>query len=251
MKFRLKAFGLHLLGSTTALTLILGALYLGWYHWPGWYLSEAVHVILVMVGVDVVLGPLLTLIVANSKKSLRELGRDIGIIVTVQLVALIYGTTTLWSGRPLYYAFSTDCLEVVQASDIDAEARKASERQKLALAPYWYSRPRWIWAPLPEDSEEAQKIVGSALQGGADVTALPQYYKPWDQGLKDLHAQLKKVDEIRYFSPKQKKLLKERMQAAGLAVDQADGIVLMGRGPSLLAVIDPASLQIKAIIKAT
>ena len=101
MKFRLKAFGLHLLGSTTALTLILGALYLGWYHWPGWYLSEAVHVILVMVGVDVVLGPLLTLIVANSKKSLRELGRDIGIIVTVQLVALIYGTTTLWSGRPL------------------------------------------------------------------------------------------------------------------------------------------------------
>jgi len=251
MKFRLKAFGLHLLGSTTALTLILGALYLGWYHWPGWYLSEAMHVILVMVGVDVVLGPLLTLIVANSKKSFRVLGRDIGIIVTVQLVALIYGTTTLWSGRPLYYAFSADCLEVVQASDIDAEARKASERQKLALAPYWYSRPRWIWAPLPADSEEAQKIVASALQGGADVTALPQYYKPWDQGLKDLHAQLKKVDEIRYFSAKQKKVLKERMQASGLAVDQPDAIVLMGRGPSLLAVIDPASLQIKAIIKAT
>jgi hypothetical protein len=251
MKFRLKAFGLHLLGSTTALTLILGALYLGWYHWPGWYLSEAVHVIVVMVGVDVVLGPLLTLIVANSKKSLRELGRDIGMIVTVQLVALIYGTTTLWSGRPLYYAFSVDCLEVVQASDIDAEARKASERQKLALAPHWYSLPRWIWAPLPEDSEQAQKIVASALQGGADVIALPQYYKPWDQGLKDLHAQLKKVDEIRYFSPKQKKALKERMQASGLAVDQPDAIALMGRGASLLAVIDPASLQIKAIIEAT
>jgi hypothetical protein len=251
MKFRLKAFGLHLLGSATALTLILGGLYLGWYHWPGWYLSEAVHVILLMVGVDVVLGPLLTLIVANSRKSLRVLGRDIGIIVTVQLVALIYGTTTLWSGRPLYYAFSADCLEVVQASDIDAGARKASERQKLALAPHWYSLPRWIWAPLPEDSEEAQKIVSSVFQGGADVIALPQYYKPWDQGLKDLHAQLKKVDEIRYFSPKQKKVLKERMQASGLAVDQPDAIVLMGRGPSLLAVIDPASLQIKAIIKAT
>jgi hypothetical protein len=251
MKFRLKAFGLHLLGSTTALTLILGALYLGWYHWPGWYLSEAVHVILLMVGVDVVLGPLLTLMVANSKKSPRVLGRDIGIIVMVQLAALIYGTSTLWSGRPLYYAFSVDCLEVVQASDIDAEARKASERQKSDFAPHWYSLPRWIWAPLPEDSEQAQKIVASTLQGGADVIALPQYYKPWDQGLKDLHAQLKKVDEIRYFSPKQKKLLKERMQASGLAVDQPDAIVLMGRGPSLLAVIDPASLQIKAIIKAT
>ena len=165
-------------------TLILGALYLGWYHWPGWYLSEAVRVILMMVAVDVVLGPLLTLIVASSKKSFRVLGRDIGIIVTVQLVALLYGATTLWSGRPLYYAFSTDCLEVVQASDIDAEARKASDRQKLALAPHWYSLPRWIWAPLRKDPDEAQKIVADALQGGADVTALPQYYRPWDQILR-------------------------------------------------------------------
>jgi hypothetical protein len=252
MKFRLKAFGLHLIGSATALSLVLGALYLGWYHWPGWYLSEAVHVILLMVGVDVVLGPLLTLIVANSRKSLRELSRDIGVIVTVQLIALLYGATTLWSGRPLYYAFSVDCLEVVQASDIDPKARELSDRQKLALAPHWYSLPRWIWAPLPEDSDEAQKIIVSAtLEGGADVVALPQYYKPWDQGLKDLHAQLKKVDEIRYFSPKQKKVLKERMQASGLAADQPDAIALMGRGPSLLAVIDPASLKIKAIIKGT
>ena len=252
MKFRLKAFGLHLLGSATALTLILGALYLGWYHWPGWYLSEAGHVILLMVGVDVVLGPLLTLIVANSAKSFRELGRDIGIIVTVQLIALVYGATTLWSGRPLYYAFSADCLEVVQASDIDAEARKASDDQKLALAPHWYSLPRWIWAPLPKDPNEAQKIVVSVTLGsGSDVTALPQYYRPWDQGLSDLHAKLKKVDEIRYFSAKQKKLLKARMLASGFATDQPDAIALIGRGPSLLAVIDPASLKLKAIIKAT
>jgi hypothetical protein len=157
----------------------------------------------------------------------------------------------LWSGRPLYYAFSVDCLEIVQASDIDAEARKASDRQKLELAPHWYSLPRWIWAPLPQDSEEAQKIVASVLQGGSDVIALPQYYKPWDQGLKDLHAQLKKVDQIRYFSLKQKKVLKERMRASGLDADQPDAIALMGRGPSLLAVLDPASLKIKAIIKAT
>jgi hypothetical protein len=252
MKFRLKAFGLHLLGSATALTLILGALYLGWYHWPGWYLSEAGHVILLMVGVDVVLGPLLTLIVANSRKSFRELGRDIGIIVTVQLVALVYGTTTLWSGRPLYYAFSIDCLEIVQASDIDAEARRASDQQRLTLGPHWYSLPRWIWAPLPQNSEEARKIVASVvLQGGTDVIALPQYYKPWDLGLNDLRAQLKKVDAIRYFSKKQKEVLKQRMQAAGLAADQPDAMALMGRGPSLLAVIDPATLKIKAIIKAT
>jgi hypothetical protein len=46
-------------------------------------------------------------------------------------------------------------------------------------------------------------------------------------------------------------VLKERMLASGLAADQPDAIALMGRGPSLLAVIDPASLEIKAIIRGT
>src|SRR5215469_13939349 len=120
MKFRLTAFGLHLLGSVSALILVLGSLYLGWYRWPGWYLSSVLHVVGIVVMVDLVLGPTLTLIVANPGKPRRELVRDISMIVTVQLAALIYGTVTLWGGRPLYYTFSVNSLELVQASDIDA-----------------------------------------------------------------------------------------------------------------------------------
>jgi len=249
MRFRLKAFGLHLLGSASALTLVLGVLYLGWYRWPGWYLSGVAHVILIMVGVDVVLGPLLTMIVANSSKPLRELRRDIGIIVTVQLIALGYGTTALWDGRPLYYAFSADCLEIVQASEV--KETNTGTGPAPDLAPHWYSLPRWIWAPLPQDAEAAQKIVVSALQGGADVTGMPQYYKPWNQGLGDLKRTLKKVDDIRYFSSRQKQVLKQRLQASGFSPEAPNGIALMGRGPSLLAVIDPASLEIQAIINST
>src|SRR6202042_252391 len=101
MKFRLKALGLHLLGSTVTLTLILGSLYLGWYRWPGWHLTEVTQVVLIMVCVDVVLGPTLTFIIANQKKSRRVLSRDVGIIVVAQLCALIYGSVSLWNGRPL------------------------------------------------------------------------------------------------------------------------------------------------------
>lgn len=139
----------------------------------------------------------------------------------------------------------------MQASDIDTDPRKVGDRQRLPLAPHWYSLPRWIWAPLPGNSEEAQKIVAAALQSGTDVIGLPQYYKPWDQGLNELKPQLKKVDQIRYFSKKQKEALKKRLEASGLSADAPDGIALMGRGPSLLAVIDPASLRIRAIISGT
>src|SRR6516164_3338357 len=126
MRFRLTAFGLHLAGSACALTLILGCLYLGWYRWPGWYLTGVLHVLVIVAVVDLALGPTLTLLIANPRKPRAELARDIGIIVTVQIAALVYGAATLWQGRPLYYAFSVNSLDLVQASDLDA--------QELALA---------------------------------------------------------------------------------------------------------------------
>jgi hypothetical protein len=249
MRFRLKAFGLHLLASTVALSSILGALYLGWYHWPGWRLTDVVHVVLVMVGVDVVVGPLLTFLIARSTKPRRELTRDIAMIVTVQLVALVYGTVSLWNGRPLYYAFSKNVLQLVQAYDIDAQETARARQQKAELAPHWYSLPRWVWAPLPQDPDERGKIVASAIGGGDDVIAMPRYFRPWEQGLPALRTQLKKVDNVGYFSPADKKMLKERMRTAGLSSDQLNSIPLTGRGYPLLAVFDLASLKIRAILK--
>jgi hypothetical protein len=250
MKFRLKALGLHLLASTVALMLIFGALYLGWYRWPGWYLADVSQVVLVMAGVDLVVGPLLTFIVAGANKPRRELARDIAVIVTIQLCALGYGTMSIWNGRPLYYAFSENVLQVVQAYDINPDELDLARREKAELVPHWYSLPRWIWAPLPQESNERGKIVASAVTGGDDVISMPRYFKPWEQGLPALRTQLKKVDDLGHFSGADKKLLKEHMRTAGLSTDQLNSIPLTGRGHPLLAVFDPTSLKITAIFKA-
>jgi hypothetical protein len=250
MRFRLQAFGLHLLASATALSLILGALFFGWYRWPGWYLADAVHVVLVMIGVDVVLGPLMTLIVARPTKPRRELARDITMIVAVQLCALGYGTVSLWNGRPLYMAFSESVLQMVQAYDIESNEWDIGSRQNPDLAPHWYSLPRRVWAPLPKDPNESSKIVAAAITGGDDVIDMPRYFKRWEQGLPDLRTQLKKVDDVAYFSKREKEALKERMRAAGLPTDRLNSMVLTGRGHPLLAVFDPNNVEIKAIYKA-
>jgi hypothetical protein len=250
VKFRLKAFGLHLLASAAVLSLTLGTLYLGWYRWPGWYLADVPRVVAVMAGVDLVLGPTLTLIIASRKKLRRVLTRDIAMIVAVQLIALIYGATSLWQGRPLYYAFSENVLQMVQAYDLDAGEVELARRQNASYVPHWYSLPRWIWAPLPEDADERAKIVGSAVSGGLDVISMPRYFRRWDEGLPALRMQLKNVDEVAYFSPAEKKRLKELMRASGLAMDQKNAMPLTGRGHPLLAVIDPSSLKITAILKA-
>jgi hypothetical protein len=250
MKFRLAVMGLHLLASCVALTVILGGLYLGWYRWPGWYLADAVQVTIVLAGVDLVAGPLLTFVIASSVKPRRVLMRDIAVIATIQLIALAYGTVSLWHGRPLYYAFSEDVLQLVQAYDIEGAELAIARKLNAPLLPHWYNLPRWIWAPLPQDSEEHDKIMASAISGGSDVISMPRYYKPWDVGLPALRTQLKRIGDIRYFSGNEKKLLEAQVRAAGLAADQPNAIALTGRGRPLLAVFDVANLKILGVFKA-
>jgi hypothetical protein len=252
VKFRLKLAGLHLLSSLGVLTLVLGVLYLGWYRWPGWYLTNALRVVPILVLVDVALGPLLTLLVANPRKSRRELTRDIGIIVAMQLLALGFGASTLWRGRPLYYAFSEDRLQLVQASDLDPSEIGLARTQNPQLAPYWYSRPRWVWAPLPGDPALREQIVDSAVGGGDDVIQMPRYFQAWDKGLPELRAHLLTVDKQSdgWFFRK-KPALKQQLQRKGFAPDAPVTLLMTGQAEApLLVVFDPEKLQIRAYLRA-
>jgi len=249
MRFRLTAFGLHLAGSAFALGLILGGLYLGWYRWPGWYLLGALRVLGIVLLVDIVIGPTLTLIVANPLKVRRVLARDLAIIVAVQIIALVYGATTLWLGRPLYYTFSVDRLEIVQASDLEREEIERARRENPDFAPHWYSLPRWVWAPLPEDREEASKIVNSAIFGGSDVIDMPRYFRAWSAGLPQLREKLSAVADISQLNKLEKQSFEKRMTALGLAPEEHNAILLWSDVRRVLVVFDRTTLEIRAMLK--
>jgi hypothetical protein len=250
MKFRFKAFGLHVSASTCLFLLSLGTLYFGWYRWPGWYLTGATTVVVMMAGIDVVLGPLLTFIIANPAKPRRELSRDIAIIATVQLAAMGYGLTTLWQGRPLYYTFSTRFLEMVQASDLSPEQIALGRKLNPDFAPYWYSLPRWVYAPLPRDTELAQKIIQGTIGGGDDVIQMPRYFRPWKEGVVELRKELRPVAKMTELGLRDKQAAALRMLELGVTADQPVALPMMGRAKPLVAVVDPASGQIRAILRA-
>jgi hypothetical protein len=196
-----------------------------------------------------VIGPTLTLIIANPAKSRSELTRDLAIIVSVQLAALVYGATALWEGRPLYYTFSADRLEFVRASDIDPAETALAQEKNPARAPYWYSLPRWVWAPLPDDPNEAVKIVQSTTLGvGKDVIDMPRYFKPWDQGLPKLREQLLPVDQIKYLSAAEKQSLRQRIAALGVTPADHNALIMWGGSRRLVAVVNAKTLQIRAFL---
>lgn len=249
MGFRLKLFGLHLLTSACVLALVWGVFYFGWYRWPAWYLTGVLGVTAIMAGVDVVLGPSLTLIVANPKKSRRELTRDIGVIAAVQLVAMAYGAITLWHGRPLYYTYSERFLQIVQASDLDPREIELGQKLNPSLAPHWYSLPRWIYVPLPKDPKLRDQIVAASITGGDDVIQMPRYYQPWQNGLSDLRSNLRVVSKMTELGLHDKERVSARMKKLGLPTDQAIALPMLGRGKPLVAVFDPQSVRVQAVLR--
>jgi len=98
--FRWKAFGIHLAISL----LVLGALlYVLFYYWFPGYLFDTDggwQALRVIAGVDIILGPLLTLIAANPTKSTAELRKDFTVIGVIQVCALSAGTWLAWDNRP-------------------------------------------------------------------------------------------------------------------------------------------------------
>ena len=79
-----------------------------WYPYPYGLLSGGRHLFLLLMGVDVVCGPLLTLVLFNPTKPRRELLTDMALVVCIQLAALAYGLYTAQEARPLFLVHEVD-----------------------------------------------------------------------------------------------------------------------------------------------
>lgn len=127
-------------------------------------------------GVDIVCGPLLTLVLFNPAKPRRELFVDLGLVVTVQLAALCYGMWTVHQARPLYLVYEVDRFKVITLADV--------EPQELAQLPQAL-QPQLFKGPQPvglreASKEEREKVMFEAVQGGRDYGERPSFYVPYD-----------------------------------------------------------------------
>lgn len=172
---RFTACGLHLVISAGIAISILIGMKLIWYPDPYFEAIAAGGLILILVVVDVVIGPLITLIVFNRKKP--ELKRDLLIVAFLQSAALIYGMYAVFIARPVYAVFNVNRFDVVVASEIDPAELKKNQRPEFKSLPWW--GPRIIAAKLPENRKELEGVLFSSVSGGADVYQLPQYYVPY------------------------------------------------------------------------
>lgn len=84
-------FNYHLTASLIIILLVSAICQFRWFPQPFLQLDGTWIALLTLASVDIIIGPLLTLLLVSSKKSARELSLDIIVIVMVQVSALTYG----------------------------------------------------------------------------------------------------------------------------------------------------------------
>lgn len=146
------AFFGHLLLSFAILVALSAFIALVMFPGALFTLAGGVEGIKIIAGVDMVLGPLLTLIIYNRSKPLNELARDLAIIFAIQLLALAAGMYLVHQSRPAAVVYTFDQFHVSKASEYDDEDGNSDGRPEGL---HWF-RPAYYNLTLAEDNDEAR-----------------------------------------------------------------------------------------------
>lgn len=184
-KLRMKAASrvalFHLLASALVASLVAVLVILVWYPQPYGLLSGGLRLFSILVMVDVICGPLLTLVLINPKKSRREVATDMTMVVLIQLGALIYGMHTVYQARPLYLVHEVDRFRVIAMPDFNgADVGGSLAALPKDLRPTWTDGPVVVGIRDPKSSEERKDVLLDSVFGGRDYSQRPEFYVPYD-----------------------------------------------------------------------
>lgn len=240
-----RAAALHFGGSLVVAALAAALVFGLWFPYPYREVAGGRELFLLIVAVDVVCGPLLTLVLYNPAKPQSELWRDLGLVMLIQLAALGYGLHVVLQARPVYLVQEVDRFKVIALPELDAEEVAKLPR---SLQPRWIGGPRVIAIRSPKNIEEKNKVMLDAAQGGRDYAERPDFYLPYEgeAALKSLQ-RAKPLSVFLQKQPTQEAAARALLDEKRLDINQLHYLPVVGR-QDWVAVLD-AQGQIQGFLK--
>jgi hypothetical protein len=238
-----RAAAIHLTISAVVVGSVLTLMLLRWY--PGaWFASMGGNtLIFILASVDIIIGPLLTWLVFQPGKSTLKF--DLGVIVTLQIAAFLYGLHVLYEARPAYMILLTDQFRAVTAAELDpvllAQARYPEFRQIPA------NGPSVATAQTPTATSD-RDIAMMAIMLGTDLHQLPQFWHPYDG-----NAALRvsgSMRTLREIDPANDVVLDAFLQSSDVGADQLRFIPLRTRHKEMAALIDASTGKVVGVVDA-
>lgn len=222
---RWKAALLHLCISAVIAVGVLVLMIGIWYPPPYYSVSRTETLILLIIGIDIVLGPLLTLIIFNAKKSRRALSFDFTVIGLLQSAALVYGLHQIFISRPVFLVADRGYIDAVYAHSID---RTPSPNAHYTSVPVW--GPELVGLQIPDDSASRSKLVEMMMSGKGSVRERLAAYVPYEQVQAEVLSHSKPAAE-----------LTGEFEFAGFKRDQLRYVPIHCRSGTLLMILDGSS----------
>ena len=240
---RFRAAGIHLLLSGLVAVCLLTVMFTLWY--PGVYfkLMGGGLLLFIMVGVDICLGPLLTLIVFKSGK--KTLKFDLTVIALLQTAALTYGGWVMFEARPAFTVFMQDQFRIASTVDID--------RNELAKAknPEWQhfsmTGPVLVAAAMPSDSKEQQDLVFLAASG-IDLHQLPRLYVDYKGESGNVLKRAKPISDLRRVDSKNGEIVDKLIQKMSRPEQDFVFIPVLSSHAEMAAILDAKNADMIEIL---
>lgn len=231
---RVRAAVLHLVSCLMVAAAVAALVLFVWYPWPYRIVSGGEDLLLLVMTVDVIMGPLITLVIFDIRKPVSELRRDMAIVVVLQIAALAYGVHTVYAARPVVLAFEPDRFRVsIEAGVAVNELDKAMPGlQSLSL-----TGPRLVDVAEPKADEKFEATVKGLA--GLDLGARPSYWRPWGQeGRARAMRVAKPVTDWLKEHPEREKAVKDAAQRTGLTLERLGYVPMLARRTDWSVLVD-------------
>lgn len=173
---KFKFVTVHLIVSICVACITAAIVFFCWYPFP---LNKAVgvtHIFLMMLGIDMVLGPFFTwLVYKEGKKSLKF---DLIVVILIQVIALFYGVYKIADGRPGWLVYNVDRFELVKNNEIVMENPKQVQPQ--FKQPTWF-KPQFVAAEFAKDKKQKNKEMFAEITSGISIAQRPERYVQLNQ----------------------------------------------------------------------
>lgn len=225
--------------SATIVGSACAVIFFVWYPHPYFFATGAWTVLRVLIGVDVVLGPLLTLIVFKPGK--RGLKLDLAVIAFVQLSAFVYGTTSIYRGRPYFTVFAVDRFYVLAREDVDADALARRERE-VSIGAKPLRGPLLVVAVRPSDLAAAQRLLDETVfRRMPDIERRPEFWRPYAAETAQVARRARPLATLRAARPASAAEIAAMPARLGLPEQRLGFVPLIARNRDLSFIVDVSS----------
>ncbi|WP_432732033.1 TfpX/TfpZ family type IV pilin accessory protein [Variovorax sp. W6] len=179
LPYALKASGFHLIGSVLIASLATLLVLRLWYPHPYGELAGGRDLLWILISVDVVCGPMLTLVLFSPLKSKKELALDLSVVAVVQFAALLYGLYSLAEARPVALVYEVDRFRVISRADIyEPELKEAPDWTR----PLSFSAVQLIGIKLSQRNSDLLESMDMSM-AGIELSQRPSRWQSYDMGL--------------------------------------------------------------------